>query len=297
MAIDFVPDPELYPFESRWHETRVGRVHYVDEGRGRPILFLHGNPTWSFLYRDIVKSLRGRFRCVAVDYPGFGLSDRPAAYGYTPAEHSMVIRELVEALDLTDLIVMGQDWGGPIGLAVAVDVPDRVTGLVFGNTWFWPVDRWATRLFGLGMSSPPMRWAVRHRNAFVEWLIPMGTARSLSEREMEHYRAVQPDPASRAGVAEFPRQLRKSARWLDALSHRVPRVLGDRPLLLTWGMRDFAFPPHACLPRWEVAFADVEVVRLERAKHFIQEDAPEAIAHSIDRRFGARIRRGSPPDG
>ena len=285
MTIDFVPDAVLYPFESRWHESRVGRVHFVDEGHGRPLLFLHGNPTWSFLYRHLIRDLRDRFRCVAVDYPGFGLSDRPENYGYTPAEHAVVVRGLVEALDLDDLVVVGQDWGGPIGLAVAADLADRVTGFAFGNTWFWPVDRTLTRLFSIGMSSPPMRWAILRRNFFVERLIPMATERSLTEREMEHYRAVQPDAESRAGVAELPRQLRKSGPWLDALWRRVPRVLGDRPVLLTWGIKDFAFPADHCVPRWEAAFADVELVRLTRANHFFQEDAPDAVAHAIARRF------------
>ena len=78
MRPDFTPSPELYPFESRWLPTTAGRVHYIDEGQGAPILFLHGNPTWSFLYRHLVVALRQEFRCVAVDYPGFGLSDRPS---------------------------------------------------------------------------------------------------------------------------------------------------------------------------------------------------------------------------
>src|SRR5919199_5520644 len=106
-AEGFTPSPELYPFESRWFESSAGRVHYIDEGGGRPILMLHGNPTWSFLYRNVVKGLRDRFRCVAVDYPGFGLSERPAGYGYTPAEHARLVGELVDHLDLRHLVVMG----------------------------------------------------------------------------------------------------------------------------------------------------------------------------------------------
>src|SRR5262245_48366233 len=85
MRVHFTPSPALYPFESRWFETDGIRVHYIDEGTGRPILMCHGNPTWSFLYRKLIGRLRGRFRCVAADYPGFGLSDRPEGYGYTPA--------------------------------------------------------------------------------------------------------------------------------------------------------------------------------------------------------------------
>ncbi|HZD64918.1 MAG TPA: alpha/beta fold hydrolase, partial [Acidimicrobiales bacterium] len=106
---------ELYPFESRYVDLAGARVHYIDEGRGPPLLALHGNPTWSFIYRGIVEGLADRFRCVAPDYPGFGLSTAPPGYGFTPAEHARVLEALVLELDLWDVTLMVQDWGGPIG--------------------------------------------------------------------------------------------------------------------------------------------------------------------------------------
>lgn len=273
-------------FESRWHESATaGRVHYVDEGSGRPILMCHGNPTWSFLYREVIGALRDRFRCVAVDYPGFGLSDRPPGYGYTPAEHAAVVGELVRALDLRDLIVMGHDWGGPIGLAVGCAQPERVTGVVLGNTWFWPSDRRA-RMFGRIMSSPPLQWAIVQRNLFVERVLPAGTARDLAPEEMEQYRRVQPTPESRAGVAEFPRQLLAAKPWLADLAERVPRELGDRRALVTYPMRDPAFPAKTTLPRFRATFTDLEIVELPKAKHYFVEDAPREVADAIARRFG-----------
>src|SRR3712207_6561066 len=108
---DFRPSPGLFPFESRWLDSAAGRVHYVDEGEGRPILMCHGNPTWSFLYRNVIAELRDRFRCVALDYPGFGLSERPPGYGYTAAEHAEVVGELVRELDLRDFVVMAHEIG------------------------------------------------------------------------------------------------------------------------------------------------------------------------------------------
>lgn len=285
MRSTFKPSAGLFPFECRWFEHEVGRVHYIDEGRGRPILFLHGNPTWSFLYREIVKRLRNHFRCVAVDYPGFGLSDRPPGYRYTPAEHASVVGALIAHLDLRDLIVVGQDWGGPIGIACALAAPERVSGFVFGNTWFWPTDRLVNRAFSRFMSTRFMQRAILERNYFVERLIPAGTARKLPEEVREHYRAVQPDPAARVGVAEFPRQLVAAGPWLAKLAEAVPRRLSGKPLLLVWGMRDFAFPPRRFLPRWQETFADRTLEPLWKAKHFIQEDAPEAIAEAILNRF------------
>ncbi len=286
-SLDFTPSRELFPFESRWFGSSVGNVHYVDEGAGQPILLLHGNPTWSFLYRDIIIQLRDRFRCVAVDYPGFGLSVRPQGYGYTPGEHAKIVGELVDHLQLDSLLIMGQDWGGPIGLSVAVTAPERVRGLIAGNTWFWPIDRLMNKLFSRVLSSPPLRWAVLKRNLFVERLIPAGVARKLSEDEMGHYRAVQPTPESRAGVAEFPRQLVAAGPWLGDLARQVPAVLAEKPLLLVWGMKDFAFHPRWALPRWQSTFSDHVLVELPNAKHFIQEDAPAEIAEAIRDRFGS----------
>lgn len=130
MKVDFTPDPQLYPFQSRWFDSSRGRVHYVDEGAGPPILLCHGNPTWSFLYRDIIVALRDRFRCVATDYLGFGLSERPAGFGYRIDEHARVVGEFVDHLGIGGYLTMGQDWGGPIGMAVAVERADRVRGVV-----------------------------------------------------------------------------------------------------------------------------------------------------------------------
>jgi haloalkane dehalogenase len=110
VRIDFTPDPSLYPFASHWFDSPAGRLHYVDEGAGPPILFLHGNPTWSFLYRKVITALRGSFRCVAVDYLGFGLSERPEAFGYTAQEHAGCVGELVDHLKLDGFITMGHDW-------------------------------------------------------------------------------------------------------------------------------------------------------------------------------------------
>lgn len=294
MEIEFEPSRELFPFESRWFESGVGRVHYIDEGEGRPILFCHGNPTWSFLYRNIIRELRDDFRCVAVDYPGFGLSVRPddGEYGYTPREHAAVVSDLMGRLDLDDFIVMGQDWGGPIGLRVAVEFADRVGGIVAGNTWFWPTDKRLNRFFSWFMSTQLMNWANIEKNFFVERMIPMGTAKKLTEEEMDHYRAVQPGPRARYGAAEFPKQLTKAGPWLAELEADVRSNLSHLPLLLTWGMRDVAFSPGYFIPRWKAVFQDHTLVELDEAKHFIQEDAPNRIARAIASEFGIRNEEG-----
>jgi haloalkane dehalogenase len=282
----FTPSRELYPFESRWFESSKGRVHYVDEGAGRPILMCHGNPTWSFLYRHVIRSLRDRFRCIAVDHPGFGLSDRPAGYGYTPPEHARVLDELVTELGLTDAVLITHDWGGPIGLSVATANPERFSGIVLGGTWFWPADRRA-RIFSRVMSSWPLQRAILRRNLFVERFIPAGMNRELSDEEMEHYRAVQPTPESRVGIAALPGQIVKATPLLTELERTVPERLGGKRALITFPMQDAAFRPRDVLPRMRVAFPDAEVVELTNAKHFFVKDAPEQVAEAVADQFGS----------
>jgi haloalkane dehalogenase len=285
MLIDFTPDKSLYPFESRWFNSSAGRMHYVDEGAGRPILFCHGNPTWSFLYRHIVRQLRGQFRCIAVDYLGFGLSERPEGYGYTIEEHVSTVGQLIDHLGLEDLVIMGQDWGGPIGTAVAVDRADRVHGLVLGNTWFWPSDA-KFRLGSKILSSPLLQRRILERNFFVEQFMPRLMTRRLTLAEMNHYRYAQPAPEARRGVAEMPKQIVAARPLLARLSQEVPARLGEKPALIVWGMKDWGARFKTMVPRMQSAFADHLVVELPGGHHYIQEDAPDEIAEAISKRFG-----------
>ena len=275
----FEPDHRLFPFESKWFDSRVGRVHYVDEGVGDPILFLHGNPTWSFLYRGIIIRLKKNFRCIALDYPGFGLSVRPDDYDYTPAEHAGIVRDFVRHLDLKNLTVMGQDWGGPIGLRTACDELRRIRALVMGNTWFWPLDAWQGKAFAYVMSMAPMQSQILNRNLFVEKIMPLGVKHALSPEVLHHYREAMPTPKSRIGAAEFPVQLMNSTDWLRTLERDVEDRLANVPLLLTWGLHDLMFS-RPFMERFRETFQLTRVVRLD-AKHYIQEDAPKEISEAI----------------
>ncbi len=275
----FTPDRRLFPFESRWFDSSAGTVHYIDEGVGDPILFLHGNPTWSFLYRGIIIRLKKRFRCIAVDYPGFGLSEAPDNYGYTPADHAGVVRELVQHLGLQNLTIMGQDWGGPIGLRVALDEMPRLRALVMGNTWYWPIDTLMAKAFAYIMSSAPLQSQILRRNLFVEKIMPMMVKYALAEEVMHHYREALSTPSRRVGAAEFPRQLIESTLWLGELADEVRERLSNVPILLPWGLHDPAFS-QSYLERFREDFTVSQVLRLD-AKHYIQEDAPGEIAEGI----------------
>ena len=276
----FTPSPALFPFESRYFQSSVGRVHYVDEGAGRPILMCHGNPTWSFLYRHVILALRDSFRCVAVDYPGFGLSERPPGYGYTAAEHAAVVTELVRELDLTDAIVMGHDWGGPIGLSAATTDPDRFTGIVLGNTWFWPLDGRGRR-FGKVMSRPRPD-AVGDRAAqLLRRAHPAGRHRP---RPFARGRCrALPSGAADAGGPGRGRRVPAPAERRGAVAGGAGRGgpaapgkeahAGDFP-----DLRDVAFPAKAVLPRIKCTFEDIEVVELPEREALLrgQQDARTA---------------------
>jgi haloalkane dehalogenase len=268
---------ELFPFDNHYVEIDRCRVHYVDEGTGPPLLLLHGNPTWSFLYRNIVIGLRHRFRCVAVDYPGFGLSTAPAGYGFTPAEHANVLGEFITALDLRRTTMMVHDWGGPIGFAVATRNPERFTAFIIGNTFAWPRSDLLTQVFSRTFGGPIGAWLILKRNFFVKVILPAAVHTRLSSAEMDAYRGPFPTPESRKPLHVFPRQILASRTWLTEIEHRLP-LLRARPALILWPTRDIAFRDRE-RRRWEQLFPCHQTVVLQNTGRFIAEDAaPEIVA-------------------
>lgn len=267
---------ELYPFAGHYAQVAGAHVHYVDEGSGPPLLLLHGNPTWSFLYRDLIVGLRDRFRCIAVDLPGFGLSRAAADYRYTPAEHADVLEQLLIGLDLTGITMMVQDWGGPIGFAVATRHPERFAAFVIGNTWAWPKSDPGTQAFSRLLGGPVGGFLIQRHNFFVERILPGGVRLSkLSEAVMEAYRGPFPSPQSRRPMHVLPREVLASRPFLADIERRLP-VISDRPVLIVWPTKDVAFR-EAERRRWEQIFPDHRTVILNGAGHYIQEDAPQEI--------------------
>jgi haloalkane dehalogenase len=275
----WIPE-HLYPFESRFAEVGGAHVHYIDEGAGPPLLLMHGNPTWSFLYRDVVRALSDGFRCIAVDYPGFGLSSAPGGYGFTPAEHAGVLEQLVVTLDLRDVTMMVQDWGGPIGFSVATRHPERFSGFVIGNTWAWPKSDLATQAFSRLLGGPIGKRLILNRNFFVEKALPGGVnLQKLAPEVMDAYRGPFPTPRSRVPTWVFPREILGSRPFLAGVERGLPK-LRDRSALIVWPTKDVAFKERE-RRRWEQVFPGHRTVLLEGAGHYIQEDAPEQIVAAI----------------
>ncbi len=241
---------------------------------------LHGNPTWSLLYRNIIRELRASFRCVAVDYPGFGLSRAPQGYGFTPREHSQVLERFVDQVGLKHFVVMVQDWGGPIGLGLAGRRPELVRGLVIGNTWAWPIqgDPHFER-FSQIMGGPIGRFLILNCNAFVNVLLRVTVRRKLPREVLALYRAPFPRRKDRWPMVIFPREIRHSQAFLQEVEAGLGR-LRDRPAFIVWGAKDPAFrsQEREC---FEAIFPNHRTVILKRAGHYLQEDAPEEIASAI----------------
>ena len=163
--LKFKVNKNLFPFKSNFIEVKKGvDVHYVDEGNGPVILMLHGNPTWSFLYRKMITALKIDFRLIAPDYPGFGLSPTPQNYDFLPSTQSEIIELFIQKLDLKDIIIVMQDWGGPIGLNFAAKYPHLIKGMVMGNTWAWPLKRIGQKIFSFIMGGTLGRWMARSFN-------------------------------------------------------------------------------------------------------------------------------------
>lgn len=283
----FHPDPALYPFKSNWMELSNGsHVHYVDEGKGPVLLLLHGNPSWSFLYRNIIKRLSGQFRCIAPDLPGFGLSEAPDGFGFTPREQAQTMVEFIDQLDLKGVGVMVQDWGGPTGFFLAQSRPDRIDRLIIGNTFCWPLTKIGVRGFSAVMGGPLGRASANLFNGVVRFFFTRGVVNKLPPDVWNMYFAPFRNPKMRHPTHIFPKQLVASKKFLKELEDGLPAIK-DKPALILWGDSDFAFKEDE-RDRFRTFFPNHRDVDLAGAGHFIQEDAPDLISETIADWYGLK---------
>jgi len=274
-------DRTLFPYAQQRIDVDGHELAYVDEGDGPPLLMLHGNPTWSFIYRDLIAQLSDRFRCIAPDLPGFGFSTAAPGFGYRPAEHADVVERFVEELELRDITLMVQDWGGPIGLGIAGRQPERFRALIIANTFAWPANGdFHFELFSRLMGGPIGKLLILRANAFVNVLVPAGTRRTRPSPEvMSAYRGPFPKSADRVPTYVFPREILASRDYLEEVEHGLAS-LRDLPTLIVWGDRDVAFREKE-RQRFEELFPKHRTVVLYGAGHYIQEDAAPEIVEAI----------------
>jgi haloalkane dehalogenase len=294
-------DDRLFPFRSRWLDIAGNTVHYVDEGSGDEgsgdegsgptLLMLHGNPMWSFLFRDLITALRPAFRCIALDYPGFGLSRAATGFGFTPAEHAAVVTSFVRALDLRDVTLFGQDWGGPIGLAAAQRDPTRYAGLVLGNTRAWPPLTESERRSSLLLDGLLGELLIVRSTVFLRRLVPrLAHRRPLGRAELAHVTSPFRRAADRRPIKVFVGSITRETDFLGDVQRGLPALAG-LPVLILWATMDRGFPSENRVA-FEKAFPHHTTVLLADTGHFLWQDAPDLVVSAFRRWWHDRAPRG-----
>jgi len=275
------PFKDLYPFSPHFLPIGPYQYHYLDEGEGEPLLMLHGNPTWSFYYRILVRGLRHQNRCVVPDHMGCGLSDKPQDYPYTLETHIDNVERLADHLKLERITLVMHDWGGAIGMGFAIRRPDRIKRLVLFNTAAFLSDRipWRIKLCRHPWVGP---FAILTCNAFASLAIRMASKRPgrMGPRERQGYLAPYRRPEDRIAHLRFVQDIPLSP---DIPSYSIVERIESRlwhfrglPVMIIWGMKDFCFDSYF-LNRWKNVFRDAEVHEVKDAGHYVVEDASEEI--------------------
>ena len=290
-----------WPFAPRFHDGAGFRQHYIDEGAGRPVLLLHGQPTWGYIYRKFIPVLAGTHRVIVPDHMGFGKSETPPDRAYTLRTHVENLATLIEALDLRDITLVMQDWGGPIGVGYAVRHPERIHSLVLMNTivgygsagrrdlpnpletpWFrWireglPTGRTEAVLSNLGSTI-----------LSVMQIVGLERLDRVDPTFIRAYAAPFATPADCKGAIEFPLDL-ALGRIRDFVKEGAAGVaaLRGKPALMLEGMLDRAIPPALALADFAGLWPNAPIIQVPQAGHYIQEDAPEVVVPALQTFLG-----------
>lgn len=273
-----------FPYESHFVEVLGSTMHYVDEGEGEPVLFIHGNPTSSYLWRNVIPHVSGDYRAIAVDLIGMGKSDKPDI-DYTYLEHRRYINGFIEALGLENITLVIHDWGTVLGLDYAMNNASNVAGVAFMEALIpprfpVPAEPPANTLFGRFRTAGEGEQLIIEDNYFVEQLLPGAVIRELRQAEMDYYRAPYLNPAARKPVLQWPRELPMGGK--PAANVAVITAIGewmrqtDVPMLHFWskGQEDTA--------RYYVEnLRNLESHFLGEGRHYLQEDHPESIGRAV----------------
>ena len=291
---------DLFPFDTQSIDVRGLRYSYVDEGRGSPVVMVHGNPTWALYYRDLARALRGSYRVVIPDHIGMGLSEKPGDDRYSFRLEARIedFGALIDHLGLSRITLVVHDWGGVIGLGWATRNPDRVDRLVILNTAAFPLpsDRRLPWQLGLVRFSKIGGWTVRAFNSFA-WIASHVAARKgMTSHLRRAYLAPYDSWASRIAVLRFVEDIPLAASdpsyaTLEGIGKGLEQ-LRDKPTLLCWGTRDFVFD-EGYLRVFEQRFPEAEVRRFEDAGHYVLEDASDEIIPLVE----SFLARHTPEDG
>lgn len=280
-----------WPFAPKWFDSEDGRMHYIDEGPrdGRPIVMVHGNPTWGYLYRRFISAVAEQgYRAIVMDHLGFGRSEKPDRESlYDIERHGRRCEALLESLSLQDATLLVQDWGGPIGLTWAARHPERVRSLAILNTFCHrpneevalPIPLRLFRTAGIG------ELMVKGLNAFVKiFLFKAGLVdpKRLTSMDKAAYLAPHPTWSSRTPILVFPREIPdgpigRVSDYTASINKQLVPAFKNKRVLIAWPMKDIAFTPDMLEDYWLSDFPNAELLCVEEAGHYIQEDAHEIV--------------------
>ena len=268
-------DPNEYPFKHRYFDSPDGKIHYIDEGKGDPIVFVHGTPTWSFLYRNYVKSLSSKYRCLAIDHLGFGLSDKPKDFIGTPETHATNFSRWVEALKLEKFTLVVHDFGGPIALSYAIDNPEKISRIVMFNTWLWEtktnkdaikIDKILHNFIG--------NFLYLNTNFSPKYLLKKAffNQKKLVSHIHQHYKKPYKSRHDRYGLLKLGKSLIGSSDWYEEQWKQISNIK-HIPFLILWGVKD-QFIKKEELLKWKNSLENAKLIEFN-CGHFVQEEAFE----------------------
>ncbi len=289
-SIDISPFRHLYPFESRFLSLRGMRLHYLDQGAGEPVVMVHGNPTWSFYFRSLMGTLSQKYRAIAPDHFGCGLSDSPSEDSYDYRLHSRVedLEALIDALKLQQkLTLILHDWGGMIGMAFALRHSEKIGRIVLTNTAAFPPPDGKSIPWQLKLIRNFPFWAapaVLRFNLFARAALFMAPAKRLSSEVRAGLIAPYNSPRNRLATLRFVQDIPLTPsdpshallRAVDAGLHQFASI----PIMICWGMKDFVFDADY-LAQWRLRFPKAQVHVFPRAGHYLLEDEPEAVESHV----------------
>jgi len=275
-------DREEYPFESNFQKVKHGRMHYVDVGRGQPVVMVHGWPTWSFVYRNLIKELSSNYRCIAPDHLGFGLSDKPKIFSYKPDAHAENLDNFIQEMGLRNIVLVVHDYGGPIGLNYAIHHPHNVSRIILMNTWMWSrrgdIELEKAQKF---LNMRVGKFLMEKMNFAPRFMLKQAVSNpvNLPPKVLNHYIQTFPTPASRKSTMVMAKELLGSSEWFESL-WRAREMIADIPALLLWGMED-AFIDANALDLWHQTFNKQRMIRLASCGHLIQEEQPTQVPRLV----------------
>lgn len=273
-----------YPFTPNYLQLDHARMHYVDVGEGPAIVFVHGTPSWSFEFRAAISYLSKHYRCIALDHIGFGLSDKPETYAYTLDQHVSNLKALIRHLQLSHFSMVLHDFGGPIGLRVASEMPQAVNTLILANTWCFSAEQEPEFIkMRRILRSPLLPFLYRRLNFSAKFLLPaaFGNASTLTKAIHRQYTARFSKASERNGTLAFARSLLNDQSWFAETGERCA-ALRDTPVLFLWGLKD-RFITEKYLHKMRDLFANNKVVTYANAGHFVFEEMGNEAAMEIER--------------